>query len=309
MPPRHAAEIRVGPAGWSYNDWEGVVYPERKPRNFHEAGYLAQFFDTVEINTTFYHPPRPEMVRGWVRRVEGNPRFKFTAKLWQRFTHERAANLEDEKTFKRAIEPLAAAGKLGALLMQFPWSFKNTQPNREFLGGLVVEFMEYPLVAELRHESWNRPEVFAMLHDLNVGFCNIDQPVIGKSLGPSDRATAPVGYVRLHGRNYEHWFASSEQSAERYNYLYSTAELQPWVERIRAVAARADAVYVVTNNHFRGKAIANGLQIVNLITQQPVHVPPTLLAHYPELQPIARIETEPSELRQTDLFGPVTAGR
>jgi uncharacterized protein YecE (DUF72 family) len=301
MPPRPPAEIRVGPAGWSYEDWQGIVYPQQRPRDFHEASYLARYFDTVEINTTFYNPPRPEVTRSWVRRVQQNPRFKFTAKLWQRFTHDRDAGLEDEKTFKKAIEPLAAAGKLGALLMQFPWSFKNMQSNREFLGGLVVEFMEYPLVVEVRHESWNRPEIFQMLRELGVGFCNIDQPVIGKSIAPSERATAPVGYVRLHGRNYDQWFASREQPAERYNYLYSMAELEPWAERIRSVAARADTVFVITNNHFRGKAVANGFQLIHLLTQQPVRIPQSLIEHYPELESIALPDVASAEPQQASL--------
>ena len=175
--------ILVGPAGWSYPDWEGIVYPHTKPHGFHEAAYLAQFFDTIEINTTYYSPPRPEVVKAWVERVEFNPNFKFSAKLWKRFTHERNANLRDEKTFKQSLAPLVKGEKLGALLLQFPWSFKNTPENHVYLSGLLVQFMEYPLVVEVRHSSWNKPEVFAWLAGLGVGFCNIDQPVIGRSLG------------------------------------------------------------------------------------------------------------------------------
>ncbi|PYV19908.1 MAG: hypothetical protein DMG21_00395, partial [Acidobacteria bacterium] len=161
-----AARVRIGPAGWSYPDWEGIVYPREKPRGFHPATYLAQFFDTIEINSTFYNPPAVETVRGWVRRIEHNKGFLFTAKLWQRFTHERAATLEDEKTFKRALEPLASAGRLGALLVQFPWSLKNTRDEREYVAGLCVRFREFPLVLEVRHSSWNQPETFQLLSEL-----------------------------------------------------------------------------------------------------------------------------------------------
>ena len=194
--------IRVGPAGWSYNDWAGIVYPRSRPRGFHEAEYLAQFFDTIEINSSFYHPPAPKVAQSWIQRVAHNPRFQFTAKLWQRFTHERSASRQDEKIVKDGIAPLALDGRLGALLLQFPWSFRNTKENREYLGGLVMQFLEYPLIVEVRHSSWNDPEAFKLLANLGVGFCNIDQPVIGRSIEPSARATAPVGYVRLHGRNY-----------------------------------------------------------------------------------------------------------
>jgi uncharacterized protein YecE (DUF72 family) len=304
LAPPPAGKILVGPAGWSYADWEGIVYPQPKPRGFHEAGYLAKFFDTIEINTSFYHPPRADTVRAWVRRIEHNKDFKFTAKLWQRFTHERNASLQDEKSFKQGLAPLLESERLGALLLQFPWSFKNTKPNHEYLSGLFMQFMEYPLVLEVRHASWNKPEIFEWLTSLGVGFCNIDQPVIGRSLAPSEQATAPLGYVRLHGRNYEHWFTSSEHPEERYNYLYSLEELKPWAERTKNLAQRTDVTYVITNNHFQGKAIANALQLIALLRNQPVRAPETLLAQYPELIPTTIPEPGAPTPKQTDLvFG------
>ncbi|HEV2492916.1 MAG TPA: DUF72 domain-containing protein [Terriglobia bacterium] len=295
-PPR----IRVGPAGWSYTDWHGIVYPAHRPPGFHEASYLAEYFDTIEINTSFYSPPRPDVVRRWVERVQANPDFKFTAKLWRRFTHDRDAGREDEKTFKQSLEPLGAAGRLGALLLQFPWSFKNAPEEREYLGGVCMQFMEYPLVIEVRHSSWNTPEAYQMLADLGVGFCNIDQPVIGRSLGPSARATSPVGYVRLHGRNYENWFSEEAHPAERYDYLYSLDELEPWAARIRDVAQQADVTYVIANNHFEGKAVANALELKSLLTGQKVPVPETLAGRYPELAQVRAPEPEGSAPRQAD---------
>ncbi len=294
--------IRVGPAGWSYADWDGIVYPRPRPRGFHEAEYLAQFFDTIEINTSFYQPLRAAMAKSWVSRVGHNPDFKFTAKLWRRFTHERRATHEDEKTFKAGMAPLVEAGRLGALLVQFPWSFKNTRESRVFLGALVVQFMEYPLVVEVRHASWNQPETFRLLADLGVGFCNIDQPVIGRSIGPSERATAGVGYVRLHGRNYDQWFGSEDHPEERYNYLYSLAELEPWAERIKQVARQAEVTYVIANNHFEGKAVVNALQLTKLISEHPVLVPEALRARYPQLQQIAAPQSGPRTAEQTDLL-------
>lgn len=301
---RPSGKVFVGPAGWSYPDWEGIVYPHPRPRGFHEAAYLARFFDVIEINTTFYHPPRPETVKAWVRMVEFNKDFKFTAKLWQRFTHERSASLQDEKTFKQALEPLQQAGRLGALLIQFPWSFRNTKENHEYLSGLLMQFLEFPLVVEVRHASWNSEEVFRWLEESGIGFCNIDQPVIGRSIGPSERATAPVGYVRLHGRNYEHWFTSGDHPEERYDYLYSTEELNPWIERIRNIARHADVTYVITNNHFQGKGVTNALQLVALLRRQAVQAPETLLAQYPELTSLAVAERNEPVPRQADLaFG------
>jgi uncharacterized protein YecE (DUF72 family) len=292
------ARILVGPAGWSYSDWEGIAYPRNRPRGFHKAAYLSQYFDTIEINTSFYNPPRPEVAASWVAKVERNPSFLFTVKLWKRFTHERSATYQDERTYKQGIEPLAASGRLGALLLQFPWSFKNTRENHEYLGGLFVQFAEYPLVVELRHSSWNEPEVFAWLVAQGVGFCNIDQPVIGRSLAPGERVTTAVGYVRLHGRNYDHWFASNEQPHERYDYLYSLEELKPWADRITRIAQATEVVFVITNNHFEAKAVANALQLISILRGPPVAVPESMLEHYPQLADIAIPPPAPQEAKQ-----------
>ena len=296
-----SGKILVGPAGWSYADWEGIVYPRSKPRGFHEAAYLAQYFDTIEINTSFYNPLRPELAESWVEKVQHNPSFQFTAKLWKRFTHERHASLQDEKTCKQGLAPLAAAGRLGALLLQFPWSFKYTRENHEYMSGLFMQFMEYPLVVEVRHSSWNQPEIFAWLRAQGVGFCNIDQPVMGRSLAPSEHLTTPVGYVRLHGRNYEHWFTANEHSAERYNYLYSIDELRPWAERVTHIASAAERVFVIANNHYLGKAVANGLQLISILRGLPVPMPESLREHYPELAEIAQPQTSPPAPAQGEL--------
>ncbi|MFQ5816672.1 MAG: DUF72 domain-containing protein [Terriglobia bacterium] len=279
----------MGPAGWSYEDWAGVVYPRRRPGDFHEASYLADYFDTLEINVSFYRPLTPAMTRRWLERVAANPRFLFTAKLWQRFTHERDYTTADLRDFCPAMDVLHAAGKLGALLAQFPFSFKNTAAERAYLLALARTFRDFPLVVEVRHASWNDPAFYEALAEHGVGFCNIDQPVIGRSLKPTEQTTAPVGYVRLHGRNYREWFADrpNDDAAERYNYLYSLDELKPWAARIEHVAADARLTFVITNNHFRGQAVTNALQLIHLLTHKPVRVPPPLLQHYPELEPIA----------------------
>lgn len=295
-----AADIHIGPAGWSYEDWAGIVYPSPRPRGFHEASYLADYFDALELNVTFYRPVTPAVARQWLGRVAGNPRFLFTAKLWQQFTHECDLSAANERAFRPAMEVLLEAEKLGALLAQFPWSFKNIPENRDYLEQLAVRFRDFPLVVEVRHASWNDREFYEWLVERGIGFCNIDQPVIGRSLKPTERTTAPVGYVRLHGRNYREWFREREddRSAERYNYLYSMQELVPWAERIQTVAENARLTFVITNNHFRGKAVTNALQLIHLLTRRPVKVPPSLLRHYPELEPIASREgTTPSLFR------------
>jgi uncharacterized protein YecE (DUF72 family) len=291
---QHSSEgtIRVGPAGWSYADWAGIVYPSRKPKGFHEAEYLSQFFDTIEINTSFYQPLRPEHCRQWIALVSANPRFVFTAKLWQRFTHEQVANAEDERAVRAGFDVLRDAAKLGAVLLQFPFSFHRTEENVAYLGKLLKRFSDYPLVVEVRHATWNDKAFYAMLHERGVGFCNIDQPVIGRSMKPTERATACVAYVRLHGRRYDSWFSDDPAMppSERYNYLYTEGELDPWAARIRHIAGGGDTTYVIANNHFEGKAVVNALQLVHLLTQAKVKVPEPLRQHYPELD---RIASEP----------------
>jgi len=265
------------------------VYPEKRTKGFHEAEYLAQFFDTIEINTSFYGPVRPEHAQVWLEKVAANTRFAFAAKLLQRFTHDLTATPADEKEVRAGFDVLRLAGKLGAVLLQFPFSFHRTNENLKYLEKLLKRFADYPLVVEVRHATWNTPEVFQMLRERGVGFCNIDQPLIGRSLKPSAERTAPVGYVRLHGRRYDTWFTDDADvpQHERYNYLYSADELKPWAERVKKVADDAREVYVVANNHYQGKSAVNALELIAMLKGEKVKVPELLRAKYPTLEKIA----------------------
>jgi uncharacterized protein YecE (DUF72 family) len=285
----HAPRIYVGPAGWSYADWKGVVYPPRRDKGFHEATFLADFFDTIEINTSFYQPLRPDLALQWLDRIAANPQFLFTAKLWQKFTHEGDTTAEDVKIVRAGFDVLRDANRLGAVLLQFPFSFHNAPESLARLNQILDDFRDYPLVVEVRHASWAQKEFYELLHERGVGFCNIDQPVIGRSIKPSERVTSPIGYVRLHGRRYDTWFSDDPASppSERYNYLYSEEELEPWAKRIEHVAESARATFVVTNNHFQAKGIVNALQLIHLLSGNKVKVPDTLRSHYPQLELIA----------------------
>jgi uncharacterized protein YecE (DUF72 family) len=287
--PATTGRVRIGPAGWSYPDWFGYVYPSPRPKAFHEATYLAEFFDTIEINTTFYHPLRQEHAASWIERVANNPAFLFTAKLWQKFTHDPSATDEDERAVRAGFDILRKAEKLGAVLLQFPFSFHHSKETVSYLVALLKRFADYPLVVEVRHASWQSNEALALLRERHTGFCNIDQPIIGRSLEPSSESTSPVGYVRLHGRRYDTWFSDDPASPahERYNYLYSVEELDPWVSRIRHVLKHSPNTFVVTNNHFQGKAVVNALQLISILNGSKVRVPEPLRQHYPELEGIA----------------------
>jgi uncharacterized protein YecE (DUF72 family) len=281
--------ILVGPAGWSYPDWKRILYPANQEPGFHEATYLASFFDTIEINTSFYHPLKPNLAVQWLDRVAFNPRFLFTAKMWKKFTHQGDTTAEDVQVVRAGFDILRDAERLGAVLLQFPFSFHNTPDNLTRLNLMLDEFGDYPLVVEVRHASWAQNEFYEILQERGVGFCNIDQPLIGRSIKPSERATSPTGYVRLHGRRYDTWFSDDPASppSERYNYLYSEKELEPWAERVAHVAEGASVTFVITNNHFQAKGIVNALQLMHLLTGNKVKVPDTLRSHYPQLELIA----------------------
>jgi uncharacterized protein YecE (DUF72 family) len=274
-PAKHS--IRVGPAGWSYTDWEGTVYPPHGSR-FDALAYLASFFDTIEINSPFYRIPPPTHSKSWIRRVAANPDFKFTTKIFRGFTHDNAQlGADDVKAFRTYLDPLRDNNRLGAVLLQYPWSFKNSPESVEKLEKLFRAFDAYPLALEVRHASFQNEEFIKFLDDHNVAWVNVDQPLFHESVKPSDTTTGPLAYVRLHGRNYEKWFAH-EESWERYNYLYTKEELGPWVERIQRMAEKQET-YVITNNHFRGQAIVNAADL-KVALGQSAKLPPQLKETY-----------------------------
>jgi len=290
MPDEAISNIFIGTAGWSYPDWEGTVYPRPKPSGFDALSFLADYVDCIEINTSFYRPPPPSYAESWVRRVSHNPRFLFTAKLWQRFTHEREQPWDqaDVRAVKSGMEPLHASGKLGCVLVQFPWAFPATPRNREWLARIVADFHEYPLVVEVRHVSWLSGESLGKLRELGVSFCNIDQPYTRSSIKPTSHVTGSVGYVRFHGRNYSAWFDKKAGRDQRYDYLYSDDELRSWVPRILKLAESTEQTFVIANNHVRGKGVANALQLKAMFTGEKQPVPKGLPELYPQLEIIAR---------------------
>jgi uncharacterized protein YecE (DUF72 family) len=287
---------RIGPAGWAYKDWRGIVYPSPKPHGFHELTFLANYFDTLEINVSFYRPLTAKTASDWLERIRGNANFRFTAKLWRGFTHDRNATPADEQEFKDGLAPLAEAGRFGALLLQFPWSFRNTVESREYVARLCNTFRDYPLVLEVRHASWSEAGILDSLERLNLGLCNIDQPLFKRSVKPSAVTTSCVGYIRLHGRNYQTWFTQNKHTGERYDYLYSVDELEPWLDRIKAIEQAATDTYVVTNNHYLGKAVVNALEISSILKDEVVAAPPALVERYPQLGEFTAARKAPEQL-------------
>jgi uncharacterized protein YecE (DUF72 family) len=288
--------IFVGTAGFSYKDWAGIVYPsDLKTRKISPLHYFAQFYDCCEINTSFYGPLRPSTGKQWCVWVnDANPKFLFTAKLYKAFTHSPLATLEptsastlrfsseDEKLTREGLDSLADQEKLGAVLAQFPISFKNVEENRAYLQKLIAMFGDYPLAIEVRHATWNEEAALREFATLGAGFVNIDQPLLGNAIRRTAHVTSRIGYVRLHGRNYQQWFAA-KKTEDRYNFLYTPDQLEPWKERIEEISEQAERTFVVANNHYLGKAAANATELKSMLSGKKVKTPAELVKTYPEL--------------------------
>jgi uncharacterized protein YecE (DUF72 family) len=290
-------ELRVGTAGWNYpsgrGTWNGIFYPypEDRDRGFDELAFYAERFNTVEVNSTFYGQPRATASLGWLKRTPAH--FDFTVKLYQKFTHpaiayDRGAITGDDlDQFKGGIEPLAVSGRLGALLAQFPSSFHESHEAREYLAWLLREFADYPIAVELRHRSWSDQgeATRALLDQERAAWVQIDQPRIESAIRQDFVPTgAELFYVRLHGRNKSNWW-EHEHSEDRYNYLYSEAELTPIATRVKAARALGKKVYLFLNNHFSAQSVANAATLRHLL-DEPIRarMPAELVERYPELQ-------------------------
>jgi len=273
--------LHIGTAGFSYKDWEGPVYPLGRPAGFDRLRYLAGFFSCIEMNTTFYGVPKPESVQKWVESVEDHEDFRFTFKLYRGLTH----GDEDEKMvpFLEALQPCRDAGRLGAILLQFPFFFRNTFQNRNRLSALARGLEGWPCAVEIRDRSWLIDPALDFMGKLGLSVCNIDICETRDSVPPGAWSTGPLGYVRLHGRNADAWFDKNAPVERKYDYLYKTSELEEWTERIRKIAAQADSTYVITNNHFGGQAVANAFQLARMLLGSAPEPPPQLSQAFPEL--------------------------
>jgi uncharacterized protein YecE (DUF72 family) len=314
------AGLRIGTSGWNYptgeGTWNGIFYPKgRSKKSFDELAYYAEHFDTVEVNSSFYGTPTPDTARSWVARTPKN--FEFSLKLYQKFTHPKmfkeaqlkrapgASSIEqramldllaevtqaDIDEIKRSLDPIASAGKLGALLAQFPPSFKDTPETRRYLESLLRTFGDYHVAVELRHKTWSDEikSTLDLLNHFNAAWVQIDEPKFRLSIRQNYLPNVTgFYYLRLHGRNAKNWW-KHDKAEDRYNYLYSKDELEPFVDIANAVRALVKKMYLYTNNHFAAKSVANALMLkdgVNL----PISgtYPKEFLEQYPDLANLAK---------------------
>ena len=308
--------LRIGTSGWSYptgkGTWNGVFYPATRSKrdgtkNFDELRFYAEHFDTVEVNSTFYGMPRADVARQWAARTPSG--FEFSVKLYQKFTHPkmfREAALKtapgadgplldllaqvtqsDIDDFRAGIEPLASGGRLGALLAQFPPSFKATDPAREYLAQLLRAFHDYPVAVELRHKSWSDAfgDTLSLLNGFGAAFTQIDEPKFRLSIRQNYLPNVTsFYYMRLHGRNAAQWW-KHDKSEDRYNYLYSAPELQEFSDVAGAARRLVKKSYLYTNNHHSSKSVVNALMLKAQLGE-PIEgeYRPEFIERYPELK-------------------------
>jgi len=304
--------IKVGTSGWNYpsgaGTWNGIFYPAKKTKGFDELAFYAQHFDTVEVNSSFYRVPSVETTTAWARRTPAD--FDFSLKLYQKFTHpemflkatgQDPAEIDrrDVDEFRAAIDPLARAGKLGALLAQFPASFKNEPSSRAYLEWLLRAFKDHALAVELRHRSFSEDPIEAMqlLAEYGAALVQIDEPKFRDSIRQNRQPNVKtIYYMRLHGRNAAEWW-KHDKSEDRYNYLYSASELDPIVDDVEEASRDVKKTYVYANNHFSAKSVANAATIKDKLGQPlPGDYPETFAERYPDLKGIVKIlPTRPSD--------------
>jgi len=260
MPQR--GNILVGTSGYSYRDWVGPVYPEGTRQSDYLRLY-AEMFPAVELNFSFYRQPESAMLDRMLAVSEG--RLDFAVKGFRELTHEIVPGQLDAVAgrFHEGIRPLEQADKLKTVLLQFPYSFHYTRPNREYLARLTDRMSGLPLAVEFRNDEWFRDRVFDGLRKLDVALVCVDEPRLPKLPPPVEEVTAPLAYVRMHGRNAEKWWDGDNQT--RYDYTYSDDELREWLPRIRSMAEQAATLLVFFNNHWRGQAAENARRLMALI--------------------------------------------
>jgi uncharacterized protein YecE (DUF72 family) len=279
------ARLYIGTSGWSYpkgeGTWTGYFYPKGK---INELEYYSQFFGTVEINSSFYRPPNPGYVYNWVRRVPRD--FLFTVKLWQKFTHpkmyeeatgrEAVISQQDVDLFNQSIEPLVRSGKLGALLAQFPPSFRNDAYGQQILNAVIRTFGQYRLAVELRHRSWSDDENIAqLLKENDIAWVQIDEPKFKSSIAEELPLTSDMAYFRFHGRNVEMWWKGDSET--RYKYLYSPEEIGELTNKVRLAAGQTKLLFALFNNHWQGYAPRNAIDMMRTLElpfkELPIQIP------------------------------------
>jgi len=246
--------VYIGCGGYSNEEWTapGLIYEGVRKDDF--LGVYAGHFDAVELNSSFYAIPGLKAFEGMARKSGG--RTRFAVKVNKVFTHERAPSDVDFDRMLQSPEPLREAGVMGPYLAQFPYSFHRTADNRKYLHMLSERFAGRELAVELRHASWDKPEVREGMAEFGLIWVSPDYPPVGGMPEPQVHVTGDVGYLRLHGRNAGSWW-EGKSAAERHDYRYTRAEMEEWAEKIAFVEGELSELYVFFENTTKGHALHN----------------------------------------------------
>ncbi|MDR3341210.1 MAG: DUF72 domain-containing protein [Treponema sp.] len=256
------SKIQIGTSGYSYAEWVGPVYPVgTHSREF--LSHYAERFPTVELNFSYYRMPRAEQLARLLEKA--GPTLTFAIKAHESLTHkiDPAAWQDSAKAFLEALEPVRKANRLEAVLFQFPYSFHYEPEKRRYLDKLLGQFQDVPAAVEFRNNQWYRNRVIEALRERNRALVSLDMPSVPGLPPTLDAVTAPLAYIRLHGRNQETWWGTD--AAARYDYQYSDTELEAWKERIKRIVVTADKVLVYFNNHPKGQAAQNAQTLTRML--------------------------------------------
>lgn len=290
-------KLYIGTAGWSYKDWYPVFYPKSQSKQFDWLQYYANYFNCVEVNSSYYNYIAKSTAEQWIKKIEHVDDFLFTIKLHQDFTHLRNYNPEKVNRSEVIFNLLKSNERFGGILLQFPYSFYFNSSNLEYLFNLTEALSGYKRIVEVRHSSWLHNEAIQFFKENNLSLCLIDQPNINNIISINPIITNKTLYLRLHGRNKDAWQNSikafgkiqtyDEQNA-RYNYLYSLSELIEIETKIIDTLEQAEDVFIITNNHPQGNAIVNALEFKYLLSgREKINVPETLLSKTSRLKLIS----------------------
>lgn len=253
--------LLIGTSGYSYKDWVGPVYPPGTPAKDFLKLYENEFSFT-ELNFSYYKQPDPRTLERLVK-ITGD-QFVFAIKAHRSITHEISTDYKKHiLEFRAGIQPLVEASKLGAVVIQFPYSFHYTPDARRHLLSVCRAFDGVPAAVEFRNNEWQKESVNTGLRECGVALVNVDEPDLPGLPGPAAVVTSHIAYLRFHGRNAKNWWTGD--NASRYDYRYTDAELAEWIPRIMVMVRQAVKVMVAFNNHWNGQAVTNAKQLRELL--------------------------------------------
>lgn len=273
--------LLIGPSGWTSAQWTGLVQPKTVNRKVAGLDAVLRYASLAEIDQTFLGPIKPELGSLYANRANAQPGFQFTVPLWRRFTHARDLNPAAVQDWKQGVYPILRARALGAVILRFPWSFRFTQENRDWLIQLRRSFHEFPLAAEFRHESWMREEAQGTLIDYHVAMVNLDQPEYFRGVAPAAMLTTSLAVVRLDGRRGAEWFQAFEPDQPKPQYLYASEELESWLPRLHRLSHSAAKTLVIFSNTGGAHSMVNALQLGEMMGESRRVAPPQLILNYP----------------------------